>query len=262
MEESKLFWIKLRDNFFSDLPLKKLRKIAGGDTYTIIYLKLQLLSLKTDGKLFFEGAGDDLIDELSIALDEDIENVRFAIGYFEKCGMIEYISSDEIFMTDVPKNTGKEGKSAGRVREYRERAKLKDNVKTLQCNTDVTKCNTEIEIDIELEKDLDLEKEKDIEKEIKKDKVKKATYGEYKHVKLLEEEFNRLEEENGLEITLKAITILDEYMEISGKPYKNCNLVLRKWPIDQAKGKTQQYGKPKEEVDLYAGLRAKYGQEE
>ena len=45
----KYFWLKLKDNFFNQKEIKKLRRIAGGDTYTIIYLKLQLLSIKKEG---------------------------------------------------------------------------------------------------------------------------------------------------------------------------------------------------------------------
>ena len=41
----KYYWLKLNEGFFRDKKIKKLRKIAGGDTYTVIYLKMQLLSL-------------------------------------------------------------------------------------------------------------------------------------------------------------------------------------------------------------------------
>ena len=41
MANKKFFWLKLKEDFFRDKRIKKLRKIAGGDTYTIIYLKLQ-----------------------------------------------------------------------------------------------------------------------------------------------------------------------------------------------------------------------------
>lgn len=50
----KYYWLKLRNDWFGDKRIKKLRSIAGGDTYTIIYLKMQLLSLKNEGKLFLK----------------------------------------------------------------------------------------------------------------------------------------------------------------------------------------------------------------
>ena len=48
--DKKYYWLKLKDDFFRDKKMKKLRNIAGGDTYTIIYLKMQLLSLKNRQK--------------------------------------------------------------------------------------------------------------------------------------------------------------------------------------------------------------------
>ena len=40
----RYYWLKLKDDYLDSPKIKKLRKIAGGDTYTIIYLKMQLLS--------------------------------------------------------------------------------------------------------------------------------------------------------------------------------------------------------------------------
>ena len=51
----RYYWLKLPKNFFTQKEIKKLRSIAGGDTYTIIYLKMALLSITDGGKLFFDG---------------------------------------------------------------------------------------------------------------------------------------------------------------------------------------------------------------
>ena len=75
MSEKRLYWLKLKEDFFNQKEIKKLRRIAGGDTFTIIYLKLKLLSLKTNGIVEFTAVGDDLSDELSYAIDEDKENI-------------------------------------------------------------------------------------------------------------------------------------------------------------------------------------------
>lgn len=47
----RYYWLKLPDGFFRQKAIKKLRKIAGGDTYTIIYLKMLLVAMKQDGRL-------------------------------------------------------------------------------------------------------------------------------------------------------------------------------------------------------------------
>ena len=66
----RYYWIKLKEEFFTDKRIKRLRRISGGDTYTIIYLKLLLLSLKDEGKLYYNGVESDFIKELALTIDE------------------------------------------------------------------------------------------------------------------------------------------------------------------------------------------------
>lgn len=135
----KYYWLKLRNDWFGDKRIKKLRSIAGGDTYTIIYLKMQLLSLKNEGKLFFEGVEDDFVSELALDLDEEVENVKITVSFLMKNGMLELNNTDEYLLTEVPETIGSETAGAERVRKFR------NNKKALQCNTNVTECNTEID---------------------------------------------------------------------------------------------------------------------
>lgn len=140
MAEKKFYWLKLRDDFFTQKAIKKLRKIAGGDTFTIIYLKMQLLSLKSEGKLIFENIEESLAEELALMLDEKIENVNVTLMFLQKYKLIEELNCEEYLLPKVCDNIGREGSSAERVRRHRERKK------TLQCNTHVTQnvtCNTE-----------------------------------------------------------------------------------------------------------------------
>lgn len=83
MPVKRYYWLRLKDDFFKQKEIKKLRKIAGGDTYVIIYLKMQLLSIKNDGKLFFEGFEDDICEELALELDEDVENIKMTFMYLQ-----------------------------------------------------------------------------------------------------------------------------------------------------------------------------------
>jgi len=150
----KYYWLKLKDDFFQNPKIKKLRHIAGGDTYTCILLKLYLLSIKSDGVIEHEGIEDDLIKELALIIDEEEKNISVLISYMFAQKMIEEIEKDrEYFLKEVPSLIGKEGESAERVRRHR----LKKQ-EVLHCNADVTemkqietKCNTEKELDIELE---------------------------------------------------------------------------------------------------------------
>lgn len=147
----KYYWLKLKNDFFNQKIIKKLRKIAGGDTYTIIYLKMQLASIQNNGKLVFEGVESTFAEELALELDEDLENVNVTLAYLQANKLIEIVEDDEYLLTAVPDVIGSESAVSERVRRHRE------NKKALQCNADVTKCNTEKEKDIE----LDIEKSKD-----------------------------------------------------------------------------------------------------
>ena len=154
-EPKRYFWLKLHKDFFQRKEIKRLRKIAGGDTYTIIYLKMLLRSIMSDGKLYFDGLEDDFASELALDLDEKEENVQITIQYLLKSGLLEMCSDEEYYLPDTKDSTGCETAVASRVRKHRERKKA------LQCNVDVTQakqlCNGEIEI--ELEKDKEIEKE-------------------------------------------------------------------------------------------------------
>lgn len=82
----RYYWIQLAQGFFKSKEMKLLRRMPGGDTYTIIYLKLMLISLEDDGKLFYDSLATDLAEELSLLIDEDIEAIRMTLLFLEKKG--------------------------------------------------------------------------------------------------------------------------------------------------------------------------------
>lgn len=159
MAEKRYYWIQLKEGFFQQKEIKKLRKVAGGDTYTVIYLKMLLAAVKQANKLFFEGVEDDFPQELALELDEDPENVKVTLAFLERQGLIEVLSKDEFYLPQCNEMVGSESESAARVRRHRDR-------KALHCNNDVTALlqsgNTDIDIDKEIEKDKEIEIEKEI----------------------------------------------------------------------------------------------------
>lgn len=156
MAENRYYWLKLYDDFFGSKRIKKLRKIAGGDTYTIIYLKMQLMSIKNEGVLVYTGLEDSFAKELALDMDEDEDDVAITINYLLSCGLLEMSNDRELFVPYAVLNTGSEGSSAKRVREYRDRQKEQ---KALQSNAPVTPLLQERYGEIEKEKELEIEKE-------------------------------------------------------------------------------------------------------
>lgn len=182
----RFFWIKLKKDFFSQKEIKKLRRIAGGDTYTIIYLKMLLKSIDNEGKLYYEGIEDNFINELALDIDEDIENVQITVLFLQKQGLLVTCDDLEYDLPEAQENIGSEGASAERVRNYRNR------VKALQCNTTVTDVkqvgNVEIEKEIEIEKDINILSGKpddmaviDVKKE-EKEKQHSNDMAEFRHL--------------------------------------------------------------------------------
>jgi predicted phage replisome organizer len=184
MSDSKRFyWLKLKEGFFNQKEIKKLRKIAGGDTYTIIYLKMQLKSLENNGSLYFENFEDDFVNELALELDENVDNVKVTLLYLEKHGLIEQLDNeevDEFHLPAVKESTGSETNKAESMRRLRAKRKK------VTMLPDVTKCRPELEKESELDKELDKEKEKEKKKTKKfspptidevKEYIKQMNYG-------------------------------------------------------------------------------------
>ena len=169
MVNKKYYWLRLMSDFFNRREMKKLRKIAGGETYTIIYLKMQLLSITKDGIIVFEKTEKDLSEQLSLELDESVDDINMTLAFLQANGLISEVSSDEILLTEVPSLIGKESASAERVRKHREQKKTEEKkLEALHCNALVTKCNTEKEIEIEIRdrvKDIDNKEKNNIKKE-------------------------------------------------------------------------------------------------
>lgn len=163
----KYYWLKLKDDFFRQKEIKKLRKVAGGDTYTVIYLKMLLLAIKNDNKLYFEGVEDDFAEELALELDEEVDNVKMTLAFLQNQRLIEMISEDEYLLPQCKTMTGVESTSAERVRKHR--LKQKEDKKALHCNTDVTDSNKNVTTEKEKEKELDIEKEIELEIDIEKE---------------------------------------------------------------------------------------------
>ena len=161
----KYVWLKLKEDFFQQKAIKKLRKMtSGGAVYTLIYLKMQLLSLKNEGKIYFEGVEDDFIDEIALEIDESPEDVQMTVLYLQKIGLMEVGNlPDEYVLPEVLGSIGSETAAAERKRQQRLREKEKklipcDNVTPLSLND--TKSHTEEEKEEDKEEDKEEEERK------------------------------------------------------------------------------------------------------
>ena len=148
----RYYWLKLHDDFFGSKRIKKMRRMAGGDTYLIIYLKLQLKSIRSGGVLEWTGLEEKFADELALDIDESPEDVAVTLMYLINTGLAETQDKTHLYFPYAVANTGSETAGAQRTRDWRERkASLGD--------TSVTQVRQIGDGEIEKEKELELEKE-------------------------------------------------------------------------------------------------------
>ena len=161
-DEKRYFWLKFKEDFFRSKRIKKLKKEAKGDTYLVIYLKMQLLSLKTGGQLTYSQLEDSFAEELALDIDEKVEDVKFTISYLSKCGLLETEDNITFFMPFVLENLGSETAAAQRSREYRAKKTVlqcnnNETAMQQQCTKSEQKPNVDIDIELEIDKDKELD---------------------------------------------------------------------------------------------------------
>ena len=149
--------------------------MAGGDTYTIIYLKMLLRSIIDGGKLYFDGYEDTFVSELALDIDEDEQNVQITVNYLLKNGLLIECENDEYYLPEASNNTGSETAAASRMRKLRDKSKglecnnvtqLCNNVKPMlqECSQSLQTCYGEIEKEIEKDnrvRDIDIVRHRD-----------------------------------------------------------------------------------------------------
>ncbi len=170
----RFYWLRLKDDFFSDIGVIALRKLPAGDTNCVIYLKLLLLSLKTDGVIEFSGFFPTIEEELANLIGETVKRVKICVGALINFGLAVKLGDGSIKILAYENLVGSESQSAKKMRELRERRKVQEsstkiapddqpesevcNTNESQCDHDVTnsdrtvtKSDTEKEIEIEIE---------------------------------------------------------------------------------------------------------------
>lgn len=232
----RYYWLKLKNDFFRGKHIKMLRKIAGGDTYTIIYLKMMLLSLENDGYINYDHISETPEEEVALVIDEEPDNVKVGINLLIKFGAIEVVE-DDYYLPEVLENTGSETSSAGRMR--RSRSALVYN-KTSHCDIEKEK-----EKDIEKEKEKDPELEADVDGDIKQEAdvdgpKSKKTRKRFK--KPAPEEIRAYCDEKGLTIDPEMFY---DYYEANGwkvgkNPMKSWKATLRNWDRRELKDSRRQ----------------------
>lgn len=185
-DPKRYYWFRLHKDFFQKKEIKRLRRVAGGDTYTIIYLKMLLRSIVDGGKLYFDGYEETFVSELALDIDEDEQNVQITVNYLLKNGLLLECEADEYYLPEANNNTGSETAAASRMRKLRNKSKELDSNNVTQpcnnvtamlqeCSQPLQTCYGEIEKEkrvIDRDIDIDRHRDRDITISTTRDKEK------------------------------------------------------------------------------------------
>lgn len=167
--------------------VRYLRRKEHGEIYVIIYLKLLLMSLETNGQIKFEHYSETPEEEIAFAIDEEVEHVKAVLDFLISKNHIT-VSNDVYCIEKLAEMVGKEGRTASimrnaRAKENQNASNKTSNIQdvTENChnvtdkNNNVTDCVTLLhreekeksredkEIDKEKDKEIDKDKEKEID---------------------------------------------------------------------------------------------------
>ena len=192
MAEKKYYWLKLPKDFFDMKEVRYLRLKEYGEIYVIIYLKLLLMSLETNGQIKFEHYSDTPEEEIAFAIDEEVKPVKAVLDFLISKNHIT-VSNDVYRIEKLAEMVGKEGRTASIMRNARAKENQNASSKTSNIqdvtgichnvtdkNNNVTDCVTLLHReekeksreDKEIDKEKEKEKDKDKDKEKDKDKDK------------------------------------------------------------------------------------------
>lgn len=166
----KYYWLKLREDFFDDPQDETIQFITEQNPlYTIFYLKLCLKALRTDGKMLRYIGNTCLpydVDSLAKLTHMDKDTVRCAVALFEKIGLIKFLDSGELFLTQIDEMVGSETEEAIKKRKLRSKSALgiPDKGTMSGQSRDIVPemsppCPQNVHTEKEIEKELEIEKE-------------------------------------------------------------------------------------------------------
>ena len=222
-------WIKIVTDIFDDEKILLIESMPDADSVIVIWFKLLCLAGKQNNSgVFLMNNSIPYTDEMFATIfRRPVNTVRMALSAFERFGMIDIINDT----VTIP-NWGKH-QSLDRIesrneymrnymKEYRENQKLLANDGV---NSKVNgKVNGKYNVNA-LDKITEDKKEKRKEED---SKTVRHQYGQYKNVLLTDEQVEKLKKELPA-VYEDMIERLSEYIECSGKRYKNHYAVIKAW---------------------------------
>ena len=144
MAGKRYYWLKLQVGFFQELIIKQLRTLPEGDSIVLLYLKLLLKAINTEGIIYYQHILPTLDEEIALDTGEKSALVKLTISALCQYHAAVFLDDQSLQLLYLEDMVGSESASASRVRNYRANQKLlkEKEQATLQCNATVTEGNT------------------------------------------------------------------------------------------------------------------------
>lgn len=113
------YYLKLKEDFFDTQDMKLLQGMKDGYMYSDILLKLNLLSLRQEGRLMYRGIIPYTPEMVATITHHQVGTVEKAMKVLNEMGFIEVLDNGAIYMMDIQNFIGQSSSEADRKRTYR-----------------------------------------------------------------------------------------------------------------------------------------------
>ena len=139
-ENRKYYYMKLKENFFTDAKMVILESMQDGLLYSNLLLKMYLMSLKYSGILMLNDHLPHTPQTIATFTRHQIGTVERAINVFLEFGFVEILTDGSYYMADIQLLIGQSSTEGERKRKERMRLKRQNLLPSGQ----VDKCPPEI----------------------------------------------------------------------------------------------------------------------
>ena len=118
-DSKKYYWLRLKEDFFDSKHIRYLRSQPDGDKMTIVYLQLQLKSMKTVGVLKYDKLLPSCNEEIAFDLGEPLELINNTISLLKKLNLVEELDDQSLYLSAVKDVVGSETIAAESMKKMR-----------------------------------------------------------------------------------------------------------------------------------------------
>lgn len=152
-ENKRYYWYKMKTDFFDEMIIKFLKTQKKGETMILLFQKIMLFSLKTDGYIYYKKMFPTFEEELALAIGAKPNIIKGLLEILMNFEAVEKVNETTYYIKMLEDCVGSETDSAQKMRRKREAEKS-------QCDHNVAQCPPEIEKEKDIDKELYQEKRK------------------------------------------------------------------------------------------------------